>query len=78
MPNFVQNVDRIHEKLSAILSPTPLQFNQYLSDRFAARVYLKREDLSPVRSYKIRGAYAFIMKAIEAGGDQTFCLRFGR
>jgi threonine dehydratase len=31
--------------------------NQNLSERFQANIYLKREDLQVVRSYKIRGAY---------------------
>jgi len=36
--------------------PTPLELNTILSKRHNASIYLKREDLSPVRSYKIRGA----------------------
>lgn len=43
--------------LAEILVPTPLQFNRNLSRRFNAEIYLKREDLQVVRSYKIRGAY---------------------
>lgn len=39
-----------------VFPPTPLQKNVLLSERFGADIYLKREDLSPVRSYKIRGA----------------------
>ena len=35
---------------------TPLEHNQALSKMYNANLYLKREDLSPVRSYKIRGA----------------------
>jgi len=35
---------------------TPLEHNQALSKAYNANLYLKREDLSPVRSYKIRGA----------------------
>ncbi len=37
---------------------TPLEFNIKLSERFGAKIYLKREDLQTVRSYKIRGAFA--------------------
>jgi threonine dehydratase len=37
---------------------TPLEFNKKLSERYGANVYLKREDLQSVRSYKIRGAFA--------------------
>ena len=36
---------------------TPLQLNTNLSEKYQATVYLKREDLQKVRSYKIRGAY---------------------
>ncbi len=43
--------------LEEILEPTPFQKNQNLSDIYDANVYLKREDLQMVRSYKIRGAY---------------------
>jgi threonine dehydratase len=39
---------------------TPLQHSERLSERFGATVYLKREDLQVVRSYKIRGAFNFI------------------
>jgi threonine dehydratase len=40
-----------------LFPPTPLLRNDYLSQRFGADIWLKREDLSPVRSYKIRGAF---------------------
>jgi threonine dehydratase len=39
---------------------TPLQISERLSQRHGASVYLKREDLQAVRSYKIRGAFNFI------------------
>lgn len=70
MSKFTSQVNAVHERLGAVLDPTPLQFNQYLSDLHGAKVYLKREDLSPVRSYKIRGAYAFLMEVIEKKPDQ--------
>jgi threonine dehydratase len=47
--------------------------NEHLSRKYGAEIWLKREDLSPVRSYKIRGAFNFLRKAIAAGGkDKTF------
>ncbi|MCB0507468.1 MAG: threonine ammonia-lyase IlvA [Chitinophagales bacterium] len=46
--------------LEGISEITPLKLNQSLSDAIDANVYLKREDLQIVRSYKIRGAYNFI------------------
>ena len=45
------------ENLKGISVHTPLVKNENLSEQFAAQVYLKREDLQPVRSYKLRGAY---------------------
>ena len=50
-----------------MIPPTPLQHNAYLSDKYGAEIYLKREDLTPVRSYKMRGAFNFFRKAIEGG-----------
>ncbi len=47
-------------RLSKVVNRTPLQFNQNLSRRFGANIYLKREDLQVVRSYKLRGAYNLI------------------
>ncbi|MEM7067840.1 MAG: threonine ammonia-lyase IlvA [Pseudomonadota bacterium] len=73
MKEFVHQVDEIHAQLASYFEPTPLQFNQYLSDLHGAKVWLKREDLSPVRSYKIRGAYAFFLKALaQSGNEKTF------
>jgi threonine dehydratase len=45
------------ERLKKIVVRTPLILNQNLSRRYNCNVYLKREDLQVVRSYKIRGAY---------------------
>jgi threonine dehydratase len=45
------------ERLRKIVVRTPLVLNQNLSRRYNCNVYLKREDLQVVRSYKIRGAY---------------------
>ncbi len=53
-----------------LFAETPLQLNDHLSARFGARIWLKREDLSPVRSYKIRGAFNFIRKALVANPEQ--------
>ncbi len=43
--------------LDEIIEPTPMTPNADLSEKYGAEVYLKREDLQIVRSYKIRGAY---------------------
>ncbi len=49
-----------------LFEPTPLQRNAHLSARFGADIWLKREDLSPVRSYKIRGAFNAMRKVLAA------------
>ena len=57
---FAKNVQRALLKMRKIFPPTPLQYSEFLSKRYQADIYLKREDLSPVRSYKIRGAFHYI------------------
>jgi len=44
-------------RLRGIVNRTPLQFNHNLSRKYACNIFLKREDLQVVRSYKLRGAY---------------------
>jgi len=44
-------------RLTGIAVKTPLQLSHSLSKKYQANVYLKREDLQVVRSYKLRGAY---------------------
>ncbi len=57
--------------LRQLFPETPLQLNEHLSKKYGARVFLKREDLTPVRSYKIRGAFNFMRKRIEEGEAAT-------
>lgn len=47
-----------------VFQPTPLMRNDHLSERYEADIWLKREDLSPVRSYKLRGAFNAMRKVI--------------
>lgn len=44
-------------RIKKVVSKTPLQLNRNLSKKYQCNVYLKREDLQLVRSYKLRGAY---------------------
>jgi threonine dehydratase len=68
-----QNVEAAEEALRSLFPATPLQLNEHLSARYGADIWLKREDLSPVRSYKIRGAFNFFRKRIEEGASgKTF------
>lgn len=46
-----------HARLKKIVNRTPLTFNHNLSKKYQCNVFLKREDLQVVRSYKLRGAY---------------------
>ena len=50
--------------MRAVFPATPLLKNEHLSERYGAEIYLKREDLSPVRSYKLRGAFNAMRKLI--------------
>ena len=54
------DVDRAAALLADVLPPTPLQRSERLSAATGADVWLKREDLQPVRSYKLRGAFTLI------------------
>jgi threonine dehydratase len=45
------------QRLQKIVNRTPLMFNVNLSKKYQCNIFLKREDLQVVRSYKIRGAY---------------------
>ena len=53
----VEAIEKASGVLEEILTPTPFQKNNNLSDIYDAEVFLKREDLQMVRSYKISGAY---------------------
>ncbi len=53
----IEDIKKASVVLSEILEPTPFKKNNNLSDIYDAEIYLKREDLQIVRSYKIRGAY---------------------
>jgi len=51
------NTINAFKNINKIMKITPLQFNIDLSFKYNNNIYLKREDLTPVKSYKIRGAY---------------------
>jgi threonine dehydratase len=59
--SFAINVDldfnKAVERIKPVVTKTPLVFSHSLSRRYSCNVYLKREDLQVVRSYKLRGAY---------------------
>jgi threonine dehydratase len=60
-----RDVDAAADRLRKVISPSPLQRNPRLSEQLGVSVWLKREDLLPVRSYKLRGAYNLISQLDE-------------
>jgi len=53
----IKNFYEARERLQGIAYHTPLQYSASLSEKYDCNIFLKREDLQVVRSYKIRGAY---------------------
>ncbi|MBV7296199.1 threonine ammonia-lyase IlvA [Corynebacterium sp. TAE3-ERU12] len=65
LPHAV-DIQAAQARISSVIAATPLQFCGRLSEATGAQVFLKREDLQDVRSYKIRGAYNAIVQLGEA------------
>lgn len=53
----VSEIEAAYNCISGVVKKTPLLRDNILSERYSANIFLKREDLQLVRSYKIRGAY---------------------
>ncbi len=62
---MIQKIKTIKLNFPTFVKETPLEYNQKLSSKFGANIYLKREDLQSVRSYKIRGAFARMSMILE-------------
>lgn len=60
------DVQLAQARISATIAPTPLQYCPRLSHLTGVEIYLKREDLQDVRSYKIRGAVNAISQLSDA------------
>lgn len=58
-------IPQARTKLDKVASLTPVQMNSRLSRATGCEVWMKREDLQPVRSYKLRGAFNFISQLSE-------------
>jgi threonine dehydratase len=63
----IEDIVIAQHSLKDVVVHTPLQFNQVLSERYECNVFLKREDLQIVRSFKIRGAYYLIQSLAKEG-----------
>ena len=70
MTQFADAARQTTRALRDLFPRTPLQRNDFLSRKYKADVWLKREDLSPVRSYKLRGAYNAMRKVRAANPSQ--------
>ncbi|WP_378941863.1 threonine ammonia-lyase IlvA [Paracoccus sp. R86501] len=77
MENFVASVRLAEAALRDLFEPTPLQRNDHLSAKYGADIWLKREDLTPVRSYKLRGAFNAMRKLIDDGPGHFVCASAG-
>ncbi|MFP9113603.1 threonine ammonia-lyase IlvA [Flavobacterium sp. RHBU_3] len=53
----IESVQQAAQRLQGVVNRTPLTLNRTASEMYGANIYFKREDLQPVRSYKLRGAY---------------------
>jgi threonine dehydratase len=65
MSDFQSQARAAEAAMRAVFPETPLLRNDHLSQIFGADIWLKREDLSPVRSYKLRGAFNAMRKRTE-------------
>ena len=61
----MEDIILAHHMLKNVISRTPLQHDAKLSEKYGCNVYIKREDLQIVRSFKIRGAYNLIRNLSE-------------
>ncbi len=60
------NMPAAAQRLRGVVRQTPLQYSHTLSKKYQCHIYLKREDLQVVRSYKLRGAYNMICQLPES------------
>lgn len=66
MSDFKDLAKAATREMRQVFPETPLLRNAHLSDMYGADIWLKREDLSPVRSYKLRGAFNAMRKRPDA------------
>lgn len=66
--NYLEEIDKLN--LSELVIETPLDLAPKLSKKLNCEIYLKREDLQPVFSFKLRGAFNKISKLTEEERDK--------
>lgn len=62
----LKDIENASQTLKGVAEVSPLQLSKRLSEKYKANIYLKREDLQEVRSFKIRGAYNKIASLTDA------------
>jgi len=62
----ISKVETASNRIQDLVKKTAFDKNEYLSDKHDAKVYIKREDMQSVRSFKIRGAYNKIKSLSDA------------
>lgn len=77
MENYAASVRQAEIALRDLFEPTPLQRNDHLSAKYGAEIWLKREDLTPVRSYKLRGAFNAMRKVAGGASGHFVCASAG-
>lgn len=70
MPVTKDDIEAAYEVLKHVVKHTPLEKDLYLSQKYQCNVYLKREDLQWVRSFKLRGAYYAVSQLTPAVRQQ--------
>jgi threonine dehydratase len=70
MSTFSAQAEAATLAIRDLFAETPLQRNDHLSARYGAEIWLKREDLTPVRSYKLRGAFNAMRKVRAKAPEQ--------
>ncbi|MBM4762039.1 threonine ammonia-lyase IlvA [Bacillus sp. B15-48] len=73
----VEDILIAYRHLKEIVAHTPLQKNERLSEKYGCNVYLKREDLQHVRSFKLRGAYYCIQVLGDKVDNGVVCASAG-
>lgn len=73
----VEDILIAYRHLKEIVAHTPLQRNERLSEKYGCNVYLKREDLQHVRSFKLRGAYYCMQFLGDKGKNGVVCASAG-
>lgn len=71
---LAKDVVDAYDVLEDVVERTPLDFDRYLSEKYGATVYLKRENMQKVRSFKIRGAYYAIHQLSEDEKNVVSCV----